>query len=178
MGVDKALIVYHDRPQVRRLAELMERVAPPVSVSARKEQASLPGFAGLDILCDQVEGIGPLAGLLAAFAYHPESAWLVVAVDMPWITRATLEKLVLSRNPQSCATAYRNPWTEKPEPVCALYEPRIVPFLSRARDTGRYSLMLLCDVPVTLVEPADEREIRGINSPEEYRASRMDPREA
>jgi molybdenum cofactor guanylyltransferase len=177
MGVDKALLVYHGLPQVRRLAELMESVAPPVSVSARREQADRPGFDGLDIVLDQFEGIGPLAGLLAAFAHDPGSAWLVAAVDMPWITQETLEKLVHARDPSAHATAYRNPSTGKPEPVCAIYEPRIVPVLSRARAERRYSLMLLCDLPVALVEPVDGREIQGVNSPEEYRASRERPRE-
>jgi molybdenum cofactor guanylyltransferase len=168
MGEDKALLVYHHLPQVRWVAELMAGVASPVSVSARKDQSRLPAFAGLDILCDQVEGIGPIAGLLAAFATDPVSAWLVAAVDMPWLTHATLEKLVLSRDPAMQATAYRNPWTGKPEPMCAIYEPRILPTLIRAREARRYSLMLLCDVPVSLVEPGDAREIQGINSREEY----------
>jgi molybdenum cofactor guanylyltransferase len=151
---------------------LMESVAAPVCVSVRLDQSRRPGLAGLDVLCDQVEGIGPLAGLLAAFARDPGSAWLVTAVDMPWLTRATLEKLVLWRDPAMHATAYRNPWTGKPEPMCAIYEPRILPALLRARDTRRYSLMLLCDVRVALVEPDDTREIQGINSAEEYRAAR------
>ena len=172
MGADKALLRYHGRPQVRWVAQLMARVAPPVSVSARRGQADHPGFAGFDILCDQAEGIGPLAGLLAAFSHDPASAWLVAAVDMPWITRATLERLVAGRNPAMCATAYRNPWTGKPEPMCAIYEPAIMPILARARDEGRYSLMLLCDVPVALVEPADEHELLGVNNREEYRAAR------
>ena len=172
MGEDKALLRYHARPQVRWLAELMAGVAPPVSVSARRGQARHPGFAGLDVLCDQVEGIGPLAGLLAAFDRDPDSAWLVAAVDMPWLTRGTLEKLVRSRDPAMHATAYRNPWTGKPEPMCAIYEPRILGALTQARDTRHYSLMLLCDVPVALVEPDNKREIQGINSQEEYRALR------
>ena len=150
----------------------MTRVAPPVSVSARRDQANHPAFAGLDILCDEVEGIGPLAGLLAAFAHDPAGAWLVSAVDMPWITASTLRRLVEARDPAMRATAYRNPWTGTPEPVCAIYEPGILPYLLRARDTGHYSLMLLRDVPVALVEPLDKREIQGINSREEYRASR------
>ena len=129
------------------MAELMARVAPPVCVSARRDQSRHPGFSGLDIMCDEVEGIGPLAGLLAAFARDPAAAWLVTAVDMPWITAATLRRLVDARDPAMRATAYRNPWTGTPEPMCAIYEPAILPVLLRAREARRYSLMLLRDVP-------------------------------
>jgi molybdopterin-guanine dinucleotide biosynthesis protein A len=171
MGEDKALLRYHSLPQVHWMADMMARVAPPVCVSARRDQARLPGFLGLTIICDEVEGIGPLAGLLAAFAHNPAAAWLVTAVDMPWITAATLQRLVDARDPAMHATAYRNPWTDTPEPMCAIYEPAILPVLLRAREARRYSLMLLRDVPVALVEPADKRELMGINSQEEYRAS-------
>jgi molybdopterin-guanine dinucleotide biosynthesis protein A len=170
MGIDKALLRYHGEPQVRRLAAMMEEVAGPAYVSVRRSQLGEPALQGLRLLCDPVENIGPLAGLLAAFAHEPACAWLVVAVDLPWISRATLERLLAARDPACFATAYRIPSTGLPEPVCAIYEPKIIPVLERARDRRRYSLMLLRDVPIRLVEPADGRELQGVNEPGEYRA--------
>jgi molybdopterin-guanine dinucleotide biosynthesis protein A len=167
MGIDKALISYHGEPQVRRLAAMMEGVAGPAYVSVRKAQLGEPGFQGLRLLCDPVEDIGPLAGLLAAFAHEPGSAWLAAAVDLPWITISTLERLLRARDPASFATAYRIPRTDLPDPVCAIYEPAILPLIEGARRSGRYSLMLLRDVPLKLVEPADERELQGVNEPGE-----------
>ena len=165
MGIDKALISYHGEPQVRRLAAMMESVAGPAYVSVRRSQLVDPAFQGLHMLCDQIEDIGPMAGLLAAFAHAPGSAWLVAAVDLPWISAATLRRLLDARDPGCFATAYRIPQTDRPEPVCAIYEPAILPVLERARDAGRYSLMLLRDVPLKLVDPANERELRGVNEP-------------
>ena len=77
MGIDKALISYHGEPQVRRLAAMMESVAGPAYVSVRRSQLDDPAFQGLRLLCDQAEDMGPLAGLLAAFAHEPGSAWLL-----------------------------------------------------------------------------------------------------
>jgi molybdopterin-guanine dinucleotide biosynthesis protein A len=171
MGMDKALISYHGEPQVRRLAAMMESAAGPVYVSVRSNQLTEPGFQGLRLLCDQVEDIGPLAGLLAAFMLERGCAWLAAAVDLPWISAATLERLLSARDPACFATAYRIPRTELPEPVCAIYEPAILPVLERALRNKRYSLMLLRDVPLKLVEPADERELRGVNEPGEFRAA-------
>jgi molybdopterin-guanine dinucleotide biosynthesis protein A len=61
------------------------------------------------------------------------------------------------------------PKTGLPEPVLAIYEPSILPTLERARLTGRYSLMLLRDMPVHLVEVENEVELLNINDPKEYR---------
>ena len=168
MGVDKALISYHGEPQVRRLAAIMESVAGPVFVSVRRSQVNEPGFRGLRLLFDQAENIGPLAGLLAAFAREQGCAWLVAAVDLPWLSAGTLERLLKARDPACFATAYRIAGTDLPEPVCAIYEPVILPVLERARESKRYSLMLLRDVPLKLVDPADEGELRGINEPGEF----------
>ena len=169
MGFDKALISYHGEPQVRRLAAMMESVAGPVYVSVRRSQLNNPVFRGLRLMCDQVEGIGPLAGLLAAFAHEPGCAWLVAAVDLPWMSTGTLQRLLSARDPACFATAYRIPQTDRPEPVCAIYEPAILPALERARDRKRYSLMLLRDVPLKLVDPTDEHELQGVNEPGELR---------
>ncbi len=168
MGIDKALISYHGEPQVRRLAAMMESVAGPAYVSVRRTQLNDAVFLGLRLVCDQVENIGPLAGLLAAFAHAPDCAWLVAAVDLPWISAGTLQRLLSARDPACFATAYRIPHTDRPEPVCAIYEPAILPALQRARDRKRYSLMLLRDVPLKLLDPADERELQGVNEPGEF----------
>jgi molybdenum cofactor guanylyltransferase len=168
MGIDKALISYHGEPQVRRLAAMMESVAGPAYVSVRRGQLDDPVFQGLRLLCDQEENIGPLAGILAAFTQEPGCAWLVAAVDLPWISAGTLQRLLRARDPACFATAYRIPHTDRPEPVCAIYEPALLPALERARDRGRYSLMLLRDVPLKLLDAADGRELRGVNEPGEF----------
>jgi molybdenum cofactor guanylyltransferase len=178
MGSDKALLAYHGEPQVHRLAAMLESVASPVFVSVRKSQVGVEGLAGLRLLVDPEEGIGPLAGLLAAFAQNRDCAWMAVAVDMPWIGPATLERLRDERDPSVYATAYRIPGSDLPEPVCAIYEPRIVPVLERARSDRRYSLMLLRDVPIRLVTSARSEELQGVNDPAELEAVRKALRRA
>ena len=169
MGFDKALMSFHGKPQVRRLVDMLETIAPPVYVSVRRAQEANPAFAGLRLLADQTDGIGPIEGLVRAFAEAPDCAWLVVAVDMPFLTEAAIRRLLSFRDPERFATAYRNPATDRPEPVCAIYEPRIFPVLQKAKVEQRYSLMILRDVPIRLVEPEREEELRNINHPDEYR---------
>jgi molybdopterin-guanine dinucleotide biosynthesis protein A len=169
MGADKALLSYGNGPQVKRVAGMLEQLCPPVSISVRHDQLGKPVFAGMRLLPDREEGVGPLEGILSAFREAPDHAWLVVAVDMPYLSEATIRHLLESRDASVFATAYRNPQTDRPEPVCAIYEPRILPVLEAAKAEKRYSLMLLRDVPIRLVEPVRARELRNINDPDEFR---------
>jgi molybdopterin-guanine dinucleotide biosynthesis protein A len=171
MGADKALLDLWGVPQVRRLASLLEQVSPPAYVSVRESQIHGTGFEGLRCLPDRIDGIGPMAGLLAAFALDPASAWLVVAVDLPWLTAATVEELLAARDHRMCATAFRIGGTNQPEPVCAIYEPKIFPLLAARVRERRYSLGLLRDLPVRLVHAQRPGELAGINTPQELRAA-------
>jgi molybdopterin-guanine dinucleotide biosynthesis protein A len=169
MGADKSLFRYHEAPQVSYLAGLLGRHTDEVFVSVRREGIpSLP--AGLKLLPDRDEGVGPLEGILGAFERDPEAGWLVVAVDLPFVTEATLKTLMAARDPEVCATAFRNPVDGRPEPVLAIYEPAILPTLRRRKAEGRYSLMLLLDLPHRLVEAGDPRELRNVNTPSDYAA--------
>ncbi len=172
MGADKALLQWDGEPQVRRAVSLLELIAPPVYVSVRRGQSETHAFRGLRLLPDRDQGVGPLEGLLSAFEERSDCAWLAVAVDMPFLSEATLHQLVENRDPAAFATAFRNPETDRPEPVCAIYEPRILAVLRDAKASGRYSLMLLRDVPIRLVEPQRTEELRNINDPEDYRKAR------
>jgi len=173
MGFDKAKLRYDGEPQVRRIARTLESLAPPAWVSVRRAQAGDEVFAGLRVILDEDEGIGPMAGVLGAFRQDPNRAWLVVAVDMPFLTGGVLRRLVESRDPALYGTAYRNS-DGGPETVCAIYEPRILPVLLERKAKGKHSLMVLRDVPVKMVDPVDPRELRNINTFDDYReASRQ-----
>ncbi len=93
----------------------------------------------------------------------------MIAVDMPFLSEGTLRFMLDSRDPAAFATAFRNPEIDRPEPVCTIYEPRILPVLLDARAKGRYALKLLRDVPVRLVEIPNPQELTNVNEPEEYR---------
>jgi molybdopterin-guanine dinucleotide biosynthesis protein A len=94
-------------------------------VSARRDQQADPLRSRFACIHDQAghDGLGPLAGILAAQAAHPEVAWLVLACDLPFLDRATLLHLIAERQPARLATAYRSTSDAAPEPLCAIYEP-------------------------------------------------------
>ena len=102
---------------------MLDKLCQRTFVSVRAEQASDPVRADLPQIVDQPRSQGPIAGIAAAQAAHPEAAWLVVACDLPFLSRATLDHLLAHRDPSRLATAYRSSHDGLPEPLCAIYEP-------------------------------------------------------
>ena len=167
MRTDKGALHYHGLDQRQHTAALLGEFCPDVRVSVRPEQAAdLP--AGLTPLPDTFLGLGPLGGLLSAFQADPNAAWLVLACDLPFLTRTTLEFLVTNRQPARAATALQSPWNDFPEPLVTIWEPRsygrLLRFLSLGYSCPRKALI---NSDIALLTPPVPAELRNINTPEE-----------
>ncbi|WP_160716233.1 NTP transferase domain-containing protein [Chitinophaga solisilvae] len=121
MQEDKSMIAYHGVPQWQYLTRLLQSVLEEVFISCRPEQAALFDYPRL--ITDNVPNGGPSAGILSAHRQQPDTAWLVLACDLPLITAQTPELLIRSRDPQQAATAFISPVNELPEPLIAIWEP-------------------------------------------------------
>jgi molybdopterin-guanine dinucleotide biosynthesis protein A len=118
MGVDKASIAYHGTDQLSYLSSLFAELNIAYRISTR---ADINNDAQL---IDSISDAGPIGGLLSAFRAEPDTAWLSVACDLPFITAEHLKRLLNERDPSKFATAYHNPSTGFPEPMICLWEPR------------------------------------------------------
>lgn len=140
MGEDKGALDYRGRPLVRRAWELLESLCARAYVSVRAEQTALPAYAGLpSIVDDGGDARGPVMGLLAAWAAHPEAAWLVLAADMPRVDAAVLRALIDARDPARAATVYVHA-DGALEPLCAIFEPAAQHAIAKRVATGDRSL--------------------------------------
>jgi molybdopterin-guanine dinucleotide biosynthesis protein A len=131
MGRDKAALELHGRSQVDWAFDLLSRHCERVFVSVRPGQEGDPARSGHPTIVDRHTGVGPIAGIAAALAAHPEAAWLVVACDLPLLSDATLEALVAARGREP-VTAFRSAHDGLPEPLCAIYEPSTRPGIEAA----------------------------------------------
>src|SRR5690606_24076484 len=100
MGRDKATLAYHGRSQLEWSFDLISDVCAATFVSVRPDQRDEPTRAKFPQIVDAQPGIGPIAGIAAALQQHPKAAWLVVACDLPFITREVLEQLIAQRDPK------------------------------------------------------------------------------
>jgi molybdopterin-guanine dinucleotide biosynthesis protein A len=171
MQTDKGALHYHGLDQRQYTAALLSEFCPDVRVSVRLDQAaSLP--SGLKALPDTFLGLGPLGGILSAFQADPNAAWLVLACDLPFLTRDTLEYLVGNRQPARMATSFRSPWDAFPEPLVSIWEPRsygqLLRFLSLGYSCPRKALI---NSDIALLAPPVAEELRNVNTPEERAAA-------
>lgn len=167
MHTDKGALHYHALDQRQHTAALLHEFCPDVRVSCRPDQvADLP--AGLTPLPDTFLSLGPLGGVLSAFQADPNAAWLVLACDLPFLTRTTLDFLVTHRQPARAATALRSPWDDFPEPLITIWEPRsygqLLRFLSLGYACPRKALI---NSDIELLSPPVPAELRNVNTPEE-----------
>ncbi|WP_310394864.1 NTP transferase domain-containing protein [Hymenobacter sp.] len=171
MQTDKGALHYHALDQRQHTAALLGEFCPDVRVSVRPDQAAdLP--AGLTALPDTFLNLGPLGGVLSAFQADPNTAWLVLACDLPFLTRTTLAFLVAHRQAGRLATALRSPWNGFPEPLVTIWEPRSYGQLLRFLGLG-YSCprKALINSDIELLNPPVPAELRNVNTPEERAAA-------
>ncbi len=174
MKRDKATLTYHGRTQLEWAMSLLEGRVTRAFVSIRPGQSD-PVRAQFEQIVDTHEGLGPIAGILAAQARYPEAAWLVLACDLPFLDGATLDHLLAGRDPERQATAYRSSHPNHPkhnglpEPLCAIYEPSsreaILAHVASGRDCPR---KFLINADTKLLDQPNSRALDNVNTPEEY----------
>ena len=175
MQRDKATLSYHGgKTQLEWAMGIVGSHAERTFVSVRQDQND-PVRARFEQIADTREGLGPIGGIVAAQASHPDVAWLVVACDLPFIDDSTLEYLLTERDPARQATAFRsghfgNPkHNGLPEPLCAIYEPAsreaILAHIASGKDCPR---KFLINADTKLLDQPNPRALDNVNTPEEY----------
>lgn len=123
MGADKAGLLVDGRTLLARSVALLQPFCHSVHVAIRADQANDEVRRHFSLLFDVATLQGPAAGITAAWMHAPGGAWLVLACDMPGLTRDSIERLVGARDPARGATAWRGEDDGRPEPLCAIWEP-------------------------------------------------------
>ena len=178
MGVDKGLLEIAGEPMIVRAARLVESVvgAPAVVVGTPEKYREL----GLRAIADDWPGCGPLGGIATALRAS-EADWnLVVACDLPYLTREWLEFLLQrARDSAEEAVVPMNLTAENKrgaEPLCAVYHKGCEPALRRALEHGvRKVTDGLAELRVEVIEPkewkgfdSDGLLFKNVNTPTDY----------
>ena len=168
MQKDKSQLIYHlGQPQHQYLSNLLTDYCENVYLSVRDE-AQANEYQIMSIT-DKFIGLGPYGGILSAFQHNPNTAWLVVAVDLPFIDKNTLDSLTNNRNPHKAATCFIDRYDEFPEPLITIWEPRAYPlllnFLAKGFSCPRKALI---NSDVEIITERDIKSLTNVNTPEEY----------
>jgi molybdenum cofactor guanylyltransferase len=168
MGRDKSAIAWHGKQQQYWLADLLAACCSEVFISRRETQPEFePDYR---ILVDAYSGIGPYGAILSAFKFQPESAWLIIACDLPLIDKNVLEFLIDNRDPSKMATTFQSPHDGLPEPLITIWEPKSYPvlldYLSQGYTCPRKVLIKSNDV--LILQTPDTASLLNVNTPEDF----------
>jgi molybdopterin-guanine dinucleotide biosynthesis protein A len=178
MGVDKGLLEIAGLPMIVRAARLVESAvgAPAVVVGTPEKYREL----GLRAIADGWPGCGPLGGIATALRASDAEWNLIVACDLPYLTREWLEHLLQRARdsaeeavvPLNLAPANKR----RAEPLCAMYHKGSEPAIRRALERGvRKVTDGLAELRVEMIEPAkwkgfdsDGLLFKNVNTPADY----------
>ena len=167
MAKDKSILDYHGIPQKDYMFGLLESFCDSVYMSVRDaDQASKVDHP---FITDSFMGLGPYGGILSAFREDPDAAWLVVAVDLPYLNQETIAELVSKRNVHKTATCFIDRNDEYPEPLITIWEPRAYPLLLKFLAKG-YSCprKVLLNSNTEIIVNRDKKSLTNVNTPEDH----------
>jgi molybdopterin-guanine dinucleotide biosynthesis protein A len=168
MGNDKSTINWFGKEQRYYMADLLREYCDDVFISCRTDQ-QLEITTGYQTLPDTFTDLGPFGAILSAFRENPDSAWLVVACDMPLLGAETFEHLISNRNPSAIATAYESEFDGFPEPLITIWEPKSyalsLAFLAQGYSCPR---KVLINSDITLLKPLNADALVNVNTPEDF----------
>src|SRR5262245_55592070 len=119
MGSPKALLSLGGQTFFDRVAgALAPAVERTLVLGTGPVPESAAGFSRLE----DVDAPGPLGGLLAAFAFAPRAAWIIVSCDLPLWSTDAVRWLIGERSDEAWAVLPRL-HVGQIEPLAALYEP-------------------------------------------------------
>jgi molybdopterin-guanine dinucleotide biosynthesis protein A len=170
MRRDKAALEYHPgETQLDVAMKLLEGRVARAFVSVRADQSSDPTRRQYPHIVDRGDVEGPIAGISAALAEHPDTAYLVLACDLPFLDAATIDTLIAARDAARVATAFRSSHDGLPEPLCAIYEPRALAAINAHIAAGRNCpRKFLISVETKLLDQRNPRSLDNVNTVEEY----------
>jgi|HubBroStandDraft_1064217.scaffolds.fasta_scaffold59751_3 molybdopterin-guanine dinucleotide biosynthesis protein A len=172
MQRDKAGLQYAGKSQLERAMELLTPLVTRCFVSVRPDQLNDPQRAAYDTITDIKPDLGPMGGIHAALHSYPDHAWLILACDLPFLDRATLQHLIAQRASTRVATAYRSRFDGQPEPLCAIFEPRSLQIIEQSLAQDQQCPRgLLSRSDVKLLDLPNPQALDNINTGEEYAAA-------
>jgi molybdopterin-guanine dinucleotide biosynthesis protein A len=184
MGKEKALLEFGGEPLILRIARQVEPLVTTVTAVGSPERYTILGLRAME---DQEYGgphksgrtPGPLAGIASALT-ATETEWnLILACDLPYLTREWLDWL-LARAMVSDRQIIMPRTAGGPEPLAAVYRRKCVKPIVGALERGvRKVTDAMEQLGIEFVTEGDWRHIdpngrvlRNMNTPQDYEEAR------
>jgi molybdenum cofactor guanylyltransferase len=171
-GRDKAKVIVGGSSIIERQIHTLRHVTDRLFLVSNNAARHLA--FGIPIVGDLVPGSGPLGGIYTAVSVSPTDRTLVVACDMPFLTRSFLEHLVTAGAGTDDAVIART--AEGLQPLCGIYRQSCAAVFRRRIEARTLKLVdALADVRITEIPPEeliafdpDGTLFFNVNTPEDH----------
>jgi molybdopterin-guanine dinucleotide biosynthesis protein A len=172
MGSDKAFLELEGRTLLARALELLQSLTLEVRIVGPANKFAAYGT----VIEDLYVGCGPLAGIHAALSASTTDLNLILAVDLPFVTKSLLG-FILDQAHNSDAIVTLARIAGGFQPLCAVYRREFAPLAQSALERGKNKIDALFTSTTTRVleEPELGRfaftasMFENLNTPEDLR---------
>jgi molybdopterin-guanine dinucleotide biosynthesis protein A len=167
MGQDKALLPHRGLPLACWIAEEVRAACGSATlVGDTRIYAGL----GLPVVPDTRIGVGPLAGLEAALSTTTAEWNLIVACDLPGVSRELFSTLLEAAGAAEKDALIPRHADGFVEPLCAVYHSRVLPFVRTAIDSKCFKMQdMIASLDVAWWLAPEPGPFENVNTPEEWR---------
>jgi molybdopterin-guanine dinucleotide biosynthesis protein A len=172
-GVDKARLVVDSTPLIERAVELLrDWFAEVLIVSNGRRRYD---FARVKVVADVKPNCGPLMGLYSGLKVSGHEHNLVLACDMPYVSRELIKMMMEAAGGYDVTTPVVNGYRE---PFLAVYHKRALAIIKKNLDQDRYKMtgifaqMNVYDIPEEQLRRIDPelKSFFNINTPQDLEA--------
>lgn len=174
MGSDKALLLLENKTLIEHLVAQLQQLSDDILVITGSE-VRYRDWLGVPVFADEIKDRGPLGGLYTGLKHARHEYSLVVACDMPLVSRAFME--LLSHEIDGKVWAIVPQVASHRIPTIAVYHKSCLSPIKQLLAAGRSSLQALLDIiPIKIISEGALRAIdptlralSNINSLEDWR---------
>jgi molybdopterin-guanine dinucleotide biosynthesis protein A len=174
VGVDKVFLDFGGQTLLDRAIAAMGMVCDRVRVVG--DPAKLANYG--PVVADIFSGCGPLAGIHAALTHSTAELNLMLAVDMPFVSRELLEFLLAAAEASDAVITVPRAGRGF-QPLCAVYRRNFSTVAEQALRAGNYKVdAAFSGVPVRVIEENElaaagfsGRDFFNLNTPQDRQAA-------
>lgn len=174
-GADKAALPIGPERIIDRELAALSGVADDIRIVAG--DADRYADLGVRVIADAIPDAGPLGGIYTALLDARRDRVLVLACDLPFVTRELLSQIAAAGDERDDAVIPRS--RRGLEPLCAWYHRRAAAMLRTRIESGALSVHTLKDVlhvrelgPEALAPYAGDEAFVNVNTPHDYERAR------
>lgn len=168
MGVPKALLLYEGVPMYLHAARTLQKVCKVVVFSHRSDRFMLPDTKEWQVMEDDSNIGGPMAGLLSALekSKHPV---FCLPCDTPFAGETEIRYLLEKRDKTQFCTVFYNQENGFYEPLIGIWEISAIPVLRDNLMKGQFSLQkILKDHQIRKNQTPRLSALKNFNTPEDW----------